>query len=52
MVVGRGLFLSFFGGILIRQGVDLYSKFHERHEGFTFHGRKKSGKGDADTDLI
>ena len=51
MVIGRGLFLSLFGQIPIRQGSDLFSKFHVRPEGFSFDPPIKSDEG-ADTDLI
>ena len=51
MVIGRGLFLSLSGQIPIRQGNDLFSKFHVRPEGFSFDRPRKSDEG-TDTDLI
>ena len=57
MVIGRGLFLSLFHEMHIRQGGEgevinnLFQKFHVRHEGFLFYYFRKSDKR-ADTDLI
>ena len=53
MVIGRGLFFSLFGEIYMRQGGDLqlFSKFHVRHEEFSLYGPRKSDEG-ADTDEI
>ena len=55
MVIGRGLFLSLFGEIHMRQGgemiYNLFPKFHVKHWGFLFYGPRKSEEG-ADTDLI
>ena len=35
----------------MKQGGDLYPKFHVRQEGFSFHSSSKSDEG-ADTDLV
>ena len=55
MPIGRGLFLSLFGEIHMRQGgemiYNLFPKFHVKHWGFLFYGPRKSEEG-ADTDLI
>ena len=48
MVIRRGVFLSLFGEIHMRQ---LFPKFNVRHEGFSFYGPRKSDWG-ADTDVI
>ena len=48
MVIGRGLFLTLFGEIHMKEGVVIYHSFpklYTRHEGLSFYGPRKSDEG-------